>query len=153
MNVSSFDSLGSLMSSLGGDDLELEEYFSLLFNNSEAVSLLTNSVRADSDAQQAVIDALETNTEVRREIGRQGLISVIEGDLSADRLSGDGLHRGEKEVGQVGLHQDWVGSHQQRGQDLGPAVCQQCPPAEEDSPRGRTVPGVPRAGNSSAERG
>ena len=66
LDVSSFDSLGSLMSSLGGDDVELEEYFSLLFNNSEAVTLLANSVRADSDAQEAVIDALETNTEVSR---------------------------------------------------------------------------------------
>ena len=66
LDVSSFDSLGSLMSSLGGDDVELEEYFSLLFNNSEAVTLLANSVRADSDAQKAVIDALETNTEVSR---------------------------------------------------------------------------------------
>ena len=54
------------MSDLGGDDVELEEYFSLLFNNSEAVTLLANSVRADSDAQKAVIDALETNTEVSR---------------------------------------------------------------------------------------
>ena len=66
LDVSSFDSLGSLMSSLGGDDVELEEYFSLLFNNSEAVTLLAHSVRADSDAQEAVIDALETNTEVSR---------------------------------------------------------------------------------------
>ena len=66
LDVSSFDSLGSLMSDLGGDDVELEEYFSLLFNNSEAVTLLANSVRADSDAQEAVIDALETNTEVSR---------------------------------------------------------------------------------------
>ena len=64
LNVSAFDSLGSLMSSLGGDDVELEEYFSLLFNNSQAVSLLAQSVGPDPDAQQAVIDSLETNTEV-----------------------------------------------------------------------------------------
>ena len=43
----------------------LEEYFSLLFNNSEAVSLLALSVGGDSQAQQAVIDSLETNSEVR----------------------------------------------------------------------------------------
>ena len=65
LNVTAFDSLGSLMSSLGGDDVELEEYFSLLFNNSEAVSLLALSVGGDSQAQQAVIDSLETNSEVR----------------------------------------------------------------------------------------
>ena len=65
LNVTAFDSLGSLMSSLGGDDVELEEYFSLLFNNSEAVSLLALSVGGDSEAQQAVIDSLETNSEVR----------------------------------------------------------------------------------------
>ena len=65
LDVSAFDSLGSLMSSLGGDDVELEEYFSLLFNNSEAVSLLAQSVGPDPDAQQAVIDSLEDNTEVR----------------------------------------------------------------------------------------
>ena len=64
LNVTAFDSLGSLMSSLGGDDVELEEYFSLLFNNSQAVSLLAQSVGPDPDAQQAVIDSLETNTEV-----------------------------------------------------------------------------------------
>ena len=65
LDVSAFDSLGTLMSSLGGDDVELEEYFSLLFNNSQAVSLLAQSVGPDPDAQQAVIDSLETNTEVR----------------------------------------------------------------------------------------
>ena len=92
LDVSAFDSLGSLMSSLGGDDVELEEYFSLLFNNSEAVSLLAQSVGPDSDAQQAVIDSLETNTEV---IFTSTIVELTsphlftnEGDISADFLPG-----------------------------------------------------------------
>ena len=91
LDVSAFDSLGSLMSSLGGDDVELEEYFSLLFNNSEAVSLLAQSVGPDSDAQQAVIDSLETNTEVIFntivELTSPHLFTN-EGDISADFLPG-----------------------------------------------------------------
>ena len=91
LDVSAFDSLGSLMSSLGGDDVELEEYFSLLFNNSEAVSLLAQSVGPDSDAQQAVIDSLETNTEVIFttivELTSPQLFTN-EGDISADFLPG-----------------------------------------------------------------
>ena len=93
LDVSAFDSLGSLMSSLGGDDVELEEYFSLLFNNSEAVSLLAQSVGPDSDAQQAVIDSLEANTEVRHIINMRGELTSQqlfnnEGDISVDCLPG-----------------------------------------------------------------
>ena len=87
LDVSAFDSLGSLMSSLGGDDVELEEYFSLLFNNSEAVSLLAQSVGPDADAQQAVIDSLETNTEVIRntaELQPNPKLFNIAGDIPAD---------------------------------------------------------------------
>ena len=87
LDVSAFDSLGSLMSSLGGDDAELEEYFSLLFNNSEAVSLLAQSVGPDADAQQAVIDSLETNTEVIRntaELQPNPQLFNIAGDIPAD---------------------------------------------------------------------
>ena len=91
LDVSAFDSLGSLMSSLGGDDVELEEYFSLLFNNSQAVSLLAQSVRPDPDAQQAVIDSLETNTEVIINITAEITGTELpnnEGDISAGCFPG-----------------------------------------------------------------
>ena len=91
LDVSAFDSLGSLMSSLGGDDVELEEYFSLLFNNSQAVSLLAQSVGPDPDAQQAVIDSLETNTEVMIIITAEITSTELpnnEGDISADCFPG-----------------------------------------------------------------
>ena len=76
----------------------------------------------------------------------------IVGDISVDRLSGDRLQPQEKEVGQVGPGQDWVGSLHQGGQDLGPAVRQQCPAAQEDPHPGGTAPGNARSGNSSAQR-
>ena len=87
LNVSAFDSLGSLMSTLGGDDVELEEYFSLLFNNSEAVSLLALSVGPDHEAQQAVIESLESNTEVSYP-RNQELILLIEGCVTVHCISG-----------------------------------------------------------------
>ena len=40
------------MSSLGADDVEIDEYFDILFNNTEATSLLVESVGSDADAQQ-----------------------------------------------------------------------------------------------------
>ena len=52
------------MSSLDADDLELEEYFDVLFNSTEAVLLLVSSVESDSDAQQAVMDVIANNTQV-----------------------------------------------------------------------------------------
>ena len=52
------------MNDLGGDEVELVEYFEILFNNTEATSLLATSVGADSAAQETVIDALEGNNEV-----------------------------------------------------------------------------------------
>ena len=52
------------MNDLGGDEVELVEYFEILFSNTEATSLLAASVGADSAAQEAVIDALEGNNEV-----------------------------------------------------------------------------------------
>ena len=48
----------------GDDDLELEDYFNILFNSSEATDLLATSTGANAEAQQAVIDALEGDTEV-----------------------------------------------------------------------------------------
>ena len=53
-----------VMSSLDADDLELEEYFDVLFNSTEAVLLLVSSVESDSDAQQAVMDVIANNTQV-----------------------------------------------------------------------------------------
>ena len=53
-----------VMSSLDADDLELEEYFDVLFNSTEAVLLLVSSVESDSDAQQAVVDVIANNTQV-----------------------------------------------------------------------------------------
>ena len=52
------------MTDLGGDEVEIVEYFEILFNNTEAISLLVASVGSDSTAQEAVIDSLEGNTEV-----------------------------------------------------------------------------------------
>ena len=40
------------MSSLGADDVDIDEYFDILFNNTEATSLLVESVGSDADAQQ-----------------------------------------------------------------------------------------------------
>ena len=77
---------------------------------------------------------------------------IIEGDISVDRLSGDGLQLEEEEVGQVGPDQDWVGSLHQGGQGLGPAVRQQCPAAQEDPRPGGTAPGNARSRNPSAQR-
>ena len=53
------------MDDLEGDDLELEDYFNVLFNSSAATDLLATSTGANAEAQQAVIDALEGDTEVR----------------------------------------------------------------------------------------
>lgn len=64
MNSTAFTELSTLMNDLGGDEVELVEYFEILFNNTEATSLLATSVGADSAAQEAVIDALEGNNEV-----------------------------------------------------------------------------------------
>ena len=52
------------MSSLDADDLELEEYFDVLFNSTEALTLLVSSVQSDSEAQQAVLDVIANNTQV-----------------------------------------------------------------------------------------
>ena len=77
---------------------------------------------------------------------------IIEGDISVDRLSGDGLQLEEEEVGQVGPGKDWVGSLHQGGQGLGPAVRQQCPAAQEDPHPGGTAPENARSRNPSAHQ-
>ena len=64
LNSTAFTELSTIMNDLGGDEVELVEYFEILFNNTEATSLLATSVGADSAAQEAVIDALEGNNEV-----------------------------------------------------------------------------------------
>ena len=64
LNSSAFSELDDLMSSLGADDVELEEYFTILFTNTQAVDLLAASVGDDADAQQDVIDALDGNQQV-----------------------------------------------------------------------------------------
>merc|ERR1711971_1161205 len=64
LNSTAFTELGALMEDLeGDDDLELEDYFNILFNSSEATDLLATSTGADAEAQQAVIDALEGDAE------------------------------------------------------------------------------------------
>ena len=52
------------MTGLEADEVELEDYFNILFNSSEATDLLAASTGANAEAQQAVIDALEGDTEV-----------------------------------------------------------------------------------------
>ena len=64
LNSTAFSELGALMTDLEADELELEDYFNILFNSSEATDLLAASTGANAEAQQAVIDALEGNTEV-----------------------------------------------------------------------------------------
>ena len=64
LNSSAFSELDDLMSSLGADDVELEEYFTILFTNTQAVDLLAATVGDDADAQQDVIDALDGNQQV-----------------------------------------------------------------------------------------
>ena len=51
------------MTDLEADEVELEDYFNILFNSSEATNLLAASTGANAEAQQAVIDALEGDTE------------------------------------------------------------------------------------------
>ena len=65
LNSTAFAELGTVMGGLGGDEAELQDYFQLLFNSSEATALLVASVGSDGAAQQAVTDALEENNEVR----------------------------------------------------------------------------------------
>ena len=65
LNSTAFAELGTVMGGLGGDEAELQDYFQLLFNSSEATALLVASVGSDGAAQQAVTDALDGNTEVR----------------------------------------------------------------------------------------
>ena len=65
LNSTAFAELGAVMGGLGGDEAELQDYFQLLFNSSEATALLVASVGSDGAAQQAVTDALEENNEVR----------------------------------------------------------------------------------------
>lgn len=65
LNSTAFAELGAVMGGLGGDEAELQDYFQLLFNSSEATALLVASVGSDGAAQQAVTDALEGNNEVR----------------------------------------------------------------------------------------
>ena len=77
---------------------------------------------------------------------------VIEGNISVDRRSGDGLQLEEEEVGQVGPGKDWVGSLHQGGQGLGPAVRQQCPAAQEDPHPGGTAHRNARSREASAHR-
>ena len=69
LNSTAFAELGTVMGGLGGDEAELQDYFQLLFNSSEATGLLVASVGSDSAAQQAVTDALDGNTEVRGCVG------------------------------------------------------------------------------------
>ena len=64
LNSTAFSELGALMTDLEADDVELEAYFNILFNSSEATDLLAASTGANAEAQQAVIDALEADTEV-----------------------------------------------------------------------------------------
>ena len=64
-NSTAFDSLTELMTRLGADDVSLEYYIIILFNNSEAVDLLVASVGSDADAQQAVFDAIGDNTDAQ----------------------------------------------------------------------------------------
>ena len=56
------------MDDLEGDNLELEDYFNVLFNSSEATDLLATSTGANAEGQQAVIDALEGDTEVSSQL-------------------------------------------------------------------------------------
>ena len=63
LNSSAFSELGTLMTDLEADEVELEDYFNILFNSSEATNLLAASTGANAEAQQAVIDALEDDTE------------------------------------------------------------------------------------------
>ena len=65
LNSTAFAELGTVMGGLGGDEAELQDYFQLLFNSTEATALLVASVGSDGAAQQAVTDALDGNTEVR----------------------------------------------------------------------------------------
>ena len=64
LNSTAFTELSTLMTDLGGDEVEIVEYFEILFNNTDAISLLVASVGTESSAQEAVIDALEGNAEV-----------------------------------------------------------------------------------------
>ena len=64
LNSTAFSELGDLMTGLEADEVELEDYFNILFNSSEATDLLAASTGANAEAQQAVIDALEADTEV-----------------------------------------------------------------------------------------
>ena len=64
LNSSSFLELGDLMTDLGGDEVELDEYFSILFNNTQATELLAISVGSNLEAKQNVIDALEGDQKV-----------------------------------------------------------------------------------------
>ena len=64
LNSTAFSELGDLMTGLEADEVELEDYFNILFNSSEATDLLAASTGANAEAQQAVIDALEGDTEV-----------------------------------------------------------------------------------------
>ena len=63
LNSTAFSELGTLMTDLEADEVELEDYFNILFNSSEATNLLAASTGANAEAQQAVIDALDGDTE------------------------------------------------------------------------------------------
>ena len=65
LNSTAFTELGALMSDLDAEDAELEDYFNILFNSSEATDLIATSTGASAEAQQAVVDALDGDTEVR----------------------------------------------------------------------------------------
>ena len=63
LNSTAFSELGALMTDLEADEVELEDYFNILFNSSEATNLLAASTGTNAEAQQAVIDALEGDME------------------------------------------------------------------------------------------
>ena len=78
LNSTAFTELGSLMSDLDADEAELEEYFNILFNSSEATELLASSVGSEAAAQQAVMDALDGDTAVSSEFNAWQLESSLD---------------------------------------------------------------------------
>ena len=68
LNSSAFLELGDRMSDLGADDVELEEYFNILFNDTQASELLAASVGSNTESHQNIIDALEGDQQVKCQI-------------------------------------------------------------------------------------